>query len=238
MVKSRENDIARPTSVPSSRALRTRTALLDAGLHLLAERPVDAIAVDELVGAAGVAKGSFFNHFADKHAFAAAIAEDIRAELEARVERFNAGEEAALVRLSGGMIVAAAFALGEPRRTTIMARNASSQTMQDHPLNRGVIADLRASWKQGLIAPANEASGVLFWLGCCHTVMSALVTMPDDGPASLRVSVSLRVLADMMRQALRGLGAAPEAIASLTAPATLAARLDRALSTADYVVSS
>ena len=47
----------------------------------MAERPVDAIAIDDLVAAAGVAKGSFFNHFADKRAFAQTIAEDIRREV-------------------------------------------------------------------------------------------------------------------------------------------------------------
>ena len=59
----------------SPRAARTRTALLEAGLDLLADRPIDAIAIDELVAAAGVAKGSFFNHFGDKYGFANAIGE-------------------------------------------------------------------------------------------------------------------------------------------------------------------
>ena len=66
----------------SPRAARTRAALLDAGLDLLADRPIDAIAIDELVAAAGVAKGSFFNHFGDKYGFANAIAEAIRTLLD------------------------------------------------------------------------------------------------------------------------------------------------------------
>ena len=93
----------------SARAARTRAALVGAGLNLLADRPVEGISVDELVGAAGVAKGSFFNHFADKQAFAAAIAETIRADVEVRVAAFNAGEADPLRRLTGGMIVAAAI---------------------------------------------------------------------------------------------------------------------------------
>lgn len=75
------------------RAARTRRAMLDAGFELLAERPIDAIAIDEVVARAGVAKGSFFNHFTDKPGFAGAIAAEVRLELEERVTDANAGVE-------------------------------------------------------------------------------------------------------------------------------------------------
>ena len=55
------------------RGVETRMALLAAGQKLLAERPIDALAIDEIVQTAGVAKGSFYNHFEDKDAFAFAI---------------------------------------------------------------------------------------------------------------------------------------------------------------------
>ena len=48
---------------PSPRAARTRAALIAAGFDLLVERSIDAIPIDDLVAKAGVAKGSFFNHF-------------------------------------------------------------------------------------------------------------------------------------------------------------------------------
>lgn len=212
------------TAAPqSARAARTRAALVGAGLDLLADRPVEAISVDELVGAAGVAKGSFFNHFADKQAFAAAIAETIRADLETRVAAFNAAEADPLQRLTGGMIVAAAFAASEPRRTMILSRHAASLTPHDHALNDGVVADLGAVIAAGLASPGGERGAVLFWLGCCHTLISALIMAPADHAAVVPA------LADMLRLALRGLGVAAPAIAELTRPDRLAARLDRAL---------
>ncbi|MBA4051256.1 MAG: hypothetical protein C0472_05105, partial [Erythrobacter sp.] len=85
-----------------SRTGRTRAALIAAGLDLIASRPIDAIAIDELVAAAGVAKGSFFNHFADKHAFAEAVAAEVRAEVEAEVTRANAGRTDPVARIAGG----------------------------------------------------------------------------------------------------------------------------------------
>ena len=48
----------RPMSGLSPRAARTRTALVAAGFDLLAAKPIDALTIDEVVAAAGVAKGA------------------------------------------------------------------------------------------------------------------------------------------------------------------------------------
>jgi TetR/AcrR family transcriptional repressor of nem operon len=47
----------------------TRAALLDAGLRLADERDLVGIAVDDIVREAGVAKGTFYVHFADRAAY-------------------------------------------------------------------------------------------------------------------------------------------------------------------------
>ena len=109
---------AAPSENP--RAQRTRSALLAAGLELLAERPIDAIAIDELVLRAGVAKGSFFNHFADKCGFAAAVAQHVRAALEVRVGAANAAEGDPVMRLAGGMRVGIEFALEDRLHLTML----------------------------------------------------------------------------------------------------------------------
>ena len=215
-------------SRPSLRTTRTRAALLAAGLQLLADKPVDAIAIDELVAAAGVAKGSFFNHFADKNAFAAAVADDIRAQFEARVDRFNAVVEDPLARLSGGLVVAAAFAMREPRRTIVLARSANSQTLEDHPLNRGVVDDMRAARRQRQVGDAADRAGVLFWLGCGQTLMGAIVASAGDR------SHASDVLEDIVQMGLRGLGADANAIDHIIDDGALRARLDDALERFDW----
>ena len=93
-----------PAAQPNPRAARTRAALLAAGFELLAERPIDAIAIDEVVARAGVAKGSFFNHFTDKPGFANAIGAAVRMELEARVDAANDGVSDPVARLAGGRV--------------------------------------------------------------------------------------------------------------------------------------
>lgn len=207
----------------SPRAARTRSALLSAGLDLLAERPVDAIAIDELVAAAGVAKGSFFNHFGDKYAFADAVSAEIRVAIERRVAAANQGIEDPLERLTGGMIVAAAFALSEPRRTVVVTRTGSGMLLTDHPLNRGVLHDIQDCVKATLVRPEAARAGVLFWLGCCQALMGAIVAQKAP------VEEAADLLTDMLVIGLGGLGADPARAAALVEPKALRRKLRTAI---------
>lgn len=196
----------------SPRAARTRAALLSAGLDLLVERPVDAIAIDEVVAAAGVAKGSFFNHFEDKRSFAQIIAEEIRSEIEARVTSFNKGRDDPLERLSGGMISSAGFALTEPKRTAVLLRSGRGMTWADHPLNKGVRDDIRLGLARGLLRDEAEGAGYLFWIGCCQTVMSAFV---EHRPSEEK---AVELLRDMLVLGLNGLGAPTANVVAVVDP--------------------
>ncbi len=70
--------------------------------------------VDDIVQAAGVGKGSFYNHFADREALARAIATQIRASIESAVARANAGEVDPARRLARAVCTYWRYALDEP----------------------------------------------------------------------------------------------------------------------------
>lgn len=192
------------TSPLSPRMQRTRTALLAAGSELLVDRPIEAISIDEVVSRAGVAKGSFFNHFTDKHAFAAAVGAEVRAELEACVTVANAGIEDPVARIAGGMCVAAQFALQHPRRTRILLRSQDPPTSRSHPLNRGLREDIDAALDLGLLRPEARSAGLLYWLGLCQVLMANLV---ETGPTGEQATMLLR---EMLMLGLSGLGASPD----------------------------
>ena len=184
----------------SPRAARTRAALIAAGFDLLAAKPIDAIPIDEVVTRAGVAKGSFFNHFTDKQAFAEAIASDVRLQLEDQVTRANAGVADPVARIAGGMRVGAAFALTDPKRTAVLLRSNGTSTARAHPLNRGLVEDIDAACAAGLLRPEARTSGVLYWLGLCQILMVNLVERrPDAANARLRVR-------EMITLGLTGMG--------------------------------
>lgn len=185
---------------PSPRAARTRAALIAAGFELLVERPIDAIPIDDVVAKAGVAKGSFFNHFADKQDFANAIATEVRLEVEALITKANDGVANPVERIAGGMRVAAEFAMAQPKRSAVLLRSQGSSTARAHPLNRGVVGDFEAACAQGLLRPEAQESGVLYWLGLCQAIMTNIVERrPSRDDANRR-------LAEMLVLGLTGLG--------------------------------
>lgn len=188
----------------SPRAARTRSALIAAGFELLAEKPIDAIPIDEVVARAGVAKGSFFNHFADKAAFASAIGDEVRLELEGRITAANDGIADPLVRIAGGMRTGAIFALAEPKRTIVLLRSHANSTLSSHPLNRGLAGDMAAAIAGGLVREEAREGGVLYWLGLCQVLMANLVEQQPSPEAARRALGAMLVLG------LTGLGATPE----------------------------
>ncbi len=69
---------------PGRRAA-ARQRLLEAGLALMAEKGVQACKVEEITAQAGVAKGTFFTHFASKEVFVAQLVESVLDDLSRRV---------------------------------------------------------------------------------------------------------------------------------------------------------
>ncbi|MFM5922968.1 MAG: TetR/AcrR family transcriptional regulator [Novosphingobium sp.] len=204
---------------PSPRAARTRTALLAAGFDLLAQRPIDAIAIDDIVARAGVAKGSFFNHFNDKQGFANAIGAAVRMELEERVGAANAGVDDPVERLAGGMREAVEFALSQRSRAIVMLRGLELSTGIDHDLNKGIRSDIDGLIAAGLARPEAARSGVRYWLGLCQIAqLNVIERQPGRAEAALR-------LGEMLVLGLCGLGIAEDR-ARIVAR-TMAARFER-----------
>ena len=149
----------------SRRSLKTRNALLTAGVDLLATRSIDSISIDELVQTANVAKGSFFNHFEDKRKFGELIARQIRAEMESRVAMINADIDDPAERLVRGVCLFVALALDDPKRATILLRGHEWATEKDNPLNAGLYADLRRGVESGRFCHSALDGGIAFVTG-------------------------------------------------------------------------
>ena len=66
-------DLARRAEIGREKRARTRAQIVEAGLMLLAERPPEALTVDAIVEAAGVAKGTFYYHFQSIEELVAAV---------------------------------------------------------------------------------------------------------------------------------------------------------------------
>jgi AcrR family transcriptional regulator len=178
---------------------RTRAALLRAGQGLFALHPVDAVSIDDIVLAADVAKGSFYNHFADKEALAREIAVQVRAEAEAQIDLANAGVADPVLRMARAQAVFVRFAVRNPERARAMVRLFAGATLPDAPMNRGVRADVEAGLAAGLYRDLTVETGVLMAMGVGMVAVSRVLEQDGVTPADA-------LARDLIFGLLRGLG--------------------------------
>lgn len=188
-------------SRPNPRAERTRAALLGAARRLFAERAIDAVTVDDMVQAAGVGKGSFYNHFDGRDALVKALSGEIRVGIEAAVARTNTAETDPGRRMIRAVCTYLRYAIDEPERTRLFVRIHSGHTAFDSPLNRGLQDDIAQGLAAGTFTLPSQEAGVLFVLGLVQIAMARLAAEPDaDLAATLARDIGMLLL--------RGLGLA------------------------------
>ena len=146
------------------RAQQTRAALVAAGRRLFCEHPVDAVAIDDIVQAAEVSKGSFYNHFPDRDALVREITAEIRADVERAVGRANAGVADPARRMARAVCVYLRYAVDDPERAGVLVRMHSGHTSISTPLALTFIEiPLRAAtWWRSIFrppAPARRRAG-------------------------------------------------------------------------------
>ncbi|MFT3811603.1 MAG: helix-turn-helix domain-containing protein [Micropepsaceae bacterium] len=196
------------------RRTRNRDAILSAAEALFGERGIEAVSIDEIALAADLAKGTVYNHFADKDALAAEIAAQTRADGEARVTEVNAGVADPVRRTIRGMLVFARFAWERPERARAMMRLNASAADPDAPINAGVRADVELGLSNDAFR-GDAASATLLVLGTAYTLITYIAGagLARDGAMALGRDVTARVLS--------GLGV-PETLALSTAAAEAA----------------
>ncbi|MDZ4373776.1 MAG: helix-turn-helix domain-containing protein [Phenylobacterium sp.] len=189
---------------PDRRRERTRAALLRAGQTLFADRSVDGVSIDEIVQAADVAKGSFYNHFPDKDALALALADQARISAEVTVAIASEGiaDPAARVARSLCLFVRNAREFPEPAR--MMLRLFHGAAVPDAPMNAGVRADIQAGLAAGRFSGLGLEAAILLAVGVVQIAVARTLEREAAQPE--------QQLAQELAQALlAGLGVAPDA---------------------------
>jgi AcrR family transcriptional regulator len=157
------------------RRARTRAALLRAGQSLFAARSVDGVSIDDIVAAADVAKGSFYNHFPDKDALARALADQARLGAEALAARVGAGVEDPAERVARAVCGFARQALENPENARLGQRLFHSAAIPDAPMNAGVRADIQAGLAAGRFQGVSLEAAVLLAVGVVQMAVSRVV---------------------------------------------------------------
>ena len=93
-------DLARRAEIGREKRARTRAQIVQAGLVLLAERASEALTVDAIVEAAGVAKGTFYYHFQSVEELVAAVGASLADSFDELLAPSRLGEPDPIVRMS------------------------------------------------------------------------------------------------------------------------------------------
>lgn len=168
------------------RRVRTRAALLRAGQSLFAQRSVDGVSIDDIVAAADVAKGSFYNHFPDKDALARTLGQQARASAEALVAQVGAGVADPAERVARALCAFARQAVEHPEGVRMAMRLFPAATIPDAPMNAGVRADIQAGLAAGRFSGLSLEAAVLSAVGTVQITVARIVDREGLGsPADL-----------------------------------------------------
>ncbi len=212
------NSSLSPAPRRQARSQRTRAAIENAAIALFAQAPIDAVAIDDIVKAADVAKGTFYLHFTDKRALVEALANTIRGDVEPIVALANEGITDPALRLARGLGVYVRFALEYPDRALLLGGIDDSQLSASIDLNKGVVADLSYALKTGRLSFDTIDSAIMFVAGAARVIVLNAARAANDEEAR-------QMAQQMAAMVLRGLGlvgSEPETIAMMAMTAMIA----------------
>lgn len=182
------------------RRSKSRDALVGAAETLFGARGPDAVTIDDIVASADLAKGTFYNHFADKDALTAEVARMVRASIERRVDAANEGISDPAARTARALCVYAAFAVQKPDRARALLRLALRADDRSDPLNAGLAHDLDAGFSAGRFSGIGRVAAVMLVVGTVQQIVLRLLHVPEGAAEIAR---------DLAVAQLKGLGVKP-----------------------------
>ena len=192
-------DLARRAEIGREKRARTRAQILEAGSALLAERPLEALTVDVVVEAAGVAKGTFYYHFQSLEELAAAVGEKLGESFDELLAPARLGLPDPIARISFGLTQFLEKAIAEPVWARLVVQSAQTPTEFARSVRANLKMDLTEAIGQRRLTVQDVELAADIVMGIWLQVMRGTLQRP--------------VTPDLTRQALdavlRAVGASP-----------------------------
>ena len=163
-------------SAREQQRLRTREAILSAATELLAIKPIEAISINELVALAGVAKGSFYNHFPEKDSLANLASTHIRKQYQRKIMALNAGIMDPASQIVRGICSFIQTSIENPRLAAVLLRGDDWITAGNHPLNEYIQHSIEAGINQKIFLERTRHHGIILILGTSRISIMRLLT--------------------------------------------------------------
>jgi len=142
-------DLARRAEIGREKRARTRAQIVEATAMLLAERPLEALTVDAVVDAAGVAKGTFYYHFQSMEELAAAVGEKLGESFDELLAPARLGLHDPIARISFAFTEFLEKAIADPVWARLVVRSAQAPTEFAPSVRANLKTDLDEARAQG-----------------------------------------------------------------------------------------
>ena len=142
-------DLARRAEIGREKRARTRAQIVEAGAMLLAERPPEALTVDAVVEAAGVAKGTFYYHFQSMEELAAAVGEKLGESFDELLAPARLGLRDPIARISFAFSQFLAKAIADPVWARLVVQSAQAPTEFARSVRANLKTDLNEAKAEG-----------------------------------------------------------------------------------------
>ena len=119
-------NLARRAEIGREKRARTREQIVQAGLVLLAERPPEALTIDVIVEAAGVAKGTFYYHFQSIEELVAAVGAKLADSFDELLAPSRLDEPDPVGRMSSAFLKFLEKALDDPLWARLVVQSAQA----------------------------------------------------------------------------------------------------------------
>ena len=145
-------DLARRAEIGQERRARTRARISDAAARLLAERSPEALTVDAVVEAAGVAKGTFYYHFDSLEELCAAVGERLAETFDEMLEPARLGLLDPIARISFAFSQLLEKATADPIWARLLVQSLQAPTEFARSVRANLKADLTEAKAQDQLA--------------------------------------------------------------------------------------
>ena len=145
-------DLARRAEIGREKRSRTRAQIVEAGAMLLADRPPEALTVDAIVEAAGVAKGTFYYHFQSIDELAASVGAKLSESFDELLTPARLELQDPIERLSFAFTKFVERAASDADWARLVVQSAQSRTEFGLGVRANLKADIAEALAQGRIS--------------------------------------------------------------------------------------
>lgn len=128
---------------------RTRAALLDSALDLVAQQGMETVKISEITKHAGLANGTFYNYFTDRDEIIWEVAYGIAKEIGRQIDEGMADVEDAIERVLTATIAFIEIAIDQPEWGAVVISSNHHTTEMRKDVTRFLRADLQLGLEQG-----------------------------------------------------------------------------------------